>query len=219
MATDVHVAAERERVSPIRIEDDGSGVPPEKLIELGRRGVRLRQKTESAGLGLSIRRRLWRAIRFGTRSPHGFQADHHSAGMIALRSICSFSARRPRRRTRSGVRRAASCNYCNSFRSPSTTRLWDPPAGRSGAYFGLRRNPAAFLGFGAILHIRAGDVARAIPPASRRDGRKLHHRHARNPRGGDAYSLFGGLHRPLGRAPESGPSLRSTRRQSLDSIS
>ncbi|WP_064031929.1 HAMP domain-containing sensor histidine kinase [Methylosinus sp. R-45379] len=77
-ATEVHVSAEREGVLSILVEDDGLGIPPEKLVELGQRGVRLDQKTEGAGLGLSISSDIVDAyggqIRFGTRSPHGFQA-------------------------------------------------------------------------------------------------------------------------------------------------
>ncbi|WP_244635372.1 HAMP domain-containing sensor histidine kinase [Methylosinus sp. C49] len=77
-ATEVHVSAERERVLSILDDDDGPGVPPEKLVELGQPGVRLDEKTEGTGLGLSISSDIVDAyggqIRFGTRSPHGFQA-------------------------------------------------------------------------------------------------------------------------------------------------
>ncbi len=63
----------------IVIEDDGEGVSPEKLVQLGKRGVRLDETVEGTGLGLAIARDVVEAyggrITFGNRVPHGFRVE------------------------------------------------------------------------------------------------------------------------------------------------
>jgi signal transduction histidine kinase len=50
----IRVSVTRDRGVRIRIEDDGPGVPQDQLANLGRRGLRLDEKTQGTGLGLAI---------------------------------------------------------------------------------------------------------------------------------------------------------------------
>lgn len=73
--TEIRIQAAATNPVRIRIEDDGPGVPPALLAEIGRRGVRLDEKVEGTGLGLAIASDIAEAyggtVTFEGRTPSG----------------------------------------------------------------------------------------------------------------------------------------------------
>jgi signal transduction histidine kinase len=63
----------------VKVEDDGPGVPPQALAELGKRGVRLDERVAGTGLGLAIVRELIEAyggsLTLANREEGGFRAE------------------------------------------------------------------------------------------------------------------------------------------------
>jgi signal transduction histidine kinase len=63
----------------VKVEDDGPGVPPQALAELGKRGVRLDERVAGTGLGLAIVRELIEAyggsLSLANREEGGFRAE------------------------------------------------------------------------------------------------------------------------------------------------
>ena len=68
------------------IEDDGPGISPQEIQQLGRRGVRLDQSIEGTGLGLAIATDITDAyggtISYGLCEPHGFRVSIAFAGTL-----------------------------------------------------------------------------------------------------------------------------------------
>jgi signal transduction histidine kinase len=69
-------ASVRDGVS-ITIKDDGPGVPPSSIGQLGERGLRLDLQVPGSGIGLAIAQDIARAygasVTFGSLEPHGFE--------------------------------------------------------------------------------------------------------------------------------------------------
>ncbi|MBI2255186.1 MAG: HAMP domain-containing histidine kinase [Proteobacteria bacterium] len=72
-------AAQDGAMALVTVEDDGPGVPPEALAELGKRGVRLDERVAGTGLGLAIVRELIEAyggsLTLANRDTGGFRAE------------------------------------------------------------------------------------------------------------------------------------------------
>lgn len=79
-ASEVQIAASQDgAMALVTVADDGPGVPPEALAELGKRGVRLDERVAGTGLGLAIVRELIEAyggsLVLANREKGGFRAE------------------------------------------------------------------------------------------------------------------------------------------------